>query len=87
VLQRSPTKKLSRIGLDGLEKRRGDSELFKSGFNLDGEAIMQNKNIVKRRKGSKLQEPYLITKVNLDLERRLHKLTTKQQKQASSSGD
>ena len=85
--QSSPKHKLSRIVFDGLEKRPGDSELFNSGFSLDGEANMQKKNIAKRRKESKLQEPYLITKVNLDLERKLHEHTTKRQKQASAFGD
>ncbi len=49
---------------------------------------MEKKNIVKRKKTIKsILEPFLITKVNIDLERKLHAHTAMKLKQASVKGD
>jgi len=71
--------------VEGLAKT--DLALFKSGSNITGDANKLKKIKDKRKIVIKQHEINVATKVNIDLERRLHELTTRRQKQASKFGD
>ena len=73
--------------VEGIAKTTGDLALFKSGSNITGDANKLKKIKDNRKIVIKQHEINVATKVNIDLERRLHELTTRRQKQASKFGD